>query len=74
MDPYEYTYRLQGRSVLALNGGADTVVDNAAETMYMEKLLNESGVDSRFITYDDVGHFVTTNMMGDAIQWLGEKL
>ncbi|MCH4167020.1 MAG: alpha/beta fold hydrolase [Megasphaera sp.] len=74
MDPYDYTQRLAGRSVLALNGGADTVVDNAAETMYMEKVLKESKVDSKFITYDETGHFVTTNMMGDAIDWLNHQL
>lgn len=74
MDPYMYTNRLAGRSVLALNGGADAVVDNASETMYMEKVSKEARVDSKFVTYDGVGHFVTTNMMGDAITWLNEKL
>lgn len=73
-DPYAYTEKLAGRSVLALSGGADDVVDNAAQSLYMEKLAGSSGVKSAFSTYDGLGHFVTTNMMGDAVTWLDEEL
>lgn len=74
MDPYAYTHKLAGRSVLALNGGADDVVDNKAQELYMEKLAKDNRIISRYGTYDGLGHFVTTNMMGDAVQWLDEAL
>lgn len=70
MDPYDYLPRLAGRSVLALNGGADDVVDPHAQALYMDKVGQTEGVVGKSITYDGLGHFVTTNMMGDAIQWL----
>lgn len=74
MDPYLYTHKLAGRSVLALSGGADDVVDNKAQELYMDKLAEDSRIISRYTTYDGLGHFVTTNMMGDAVQWLDEAL
>ncbi len=74
MDPYLHTQRLAGRSVLALNGGADDVVDNHAQDLYMAKLRNTKDVDCKWLTYDGLGHFVTTNMMGDAVDWLDEKV
>lgn len=74
MDPYAYTDRLAGRSVLALSGGDDDVVDHGAQELYMEKLGADSRIRSRFITYDGLRHFVTTNMMGDAIQWLDSEM
>lgn len=73
LDPYNHVNRLQGRSVLALNGCADNVVDNHAQDLYMSK-VKAQGIDSHTIIYDGLGHFVTTNMLGDAIQWLDEKL
>ena len=74
MDPYLHTQRLAGRSVLALNGGADDVVDAHAQELYMAKLRDTKNVDSKWLTYDGLGHFVTTNMMGDAVDWLDEKV
>lgn len=74
IDPYLYTHRLEGRSVLALNGGADDVVDNHAQDLYMAKVQKNEKITSTFLTYDGLGHFVTTNMMGDAVKWLDEKM
>lgn len=73
-DPYTHTENLAGRSVLALNGGADTVVNNKAQELYMDKLAQDENVESKFMTYEGLGHFVTTNMMGDAITWLDSHL
>ena len=67
MDPYTHMDRLSGRSLLSLRGGADDVVDGAAQELYLEKLAQS-------IIYDDLGHFVTTNMMGDAVNWLQAEL
>lgn len=74
LDPYTHTEQLEGRSVLALNGGADTVVNNKAQEMYMDKLAANDKIESKYVTYEGLGHFVTTNMMGDAISWLDEHL
>lgn len=73
-DPYDYTEYLAGRSVLALNGDNDTVVNNKAQELYMDKLAQDENVESKFVTYEGLGHFVTTNMMGDAIEWLNSHL
>ena len=36
MDPYTHMDRLSGRSLLSLRGGADDVVDGAAQELYLE--------------------------------------
>lgn len=69
-DPYTHTQRLEGRSILALNGGDDTVVNNKAQELYMDKLAANEHIESKYVTYEGLGHFVTTNMMGEAIDWL----
>ncbi|KMO86836.1 phospholipase [Megasphaera cerevisiae DSM 20462] len=70
MDPFLYTDKLAGRAILSLHGSADTVVDPAAQALYMEKIVQDRRIMSESIAYEELGHFVTTNMMGDAIQWL----
>ena len=74
MDPYTHMDRLSGRSLLSLRGGADDVVDGAAQELYLEKLAQRDDVKTQSIVYDDLGHFVTTNMMGDAVNWLQAEL
>lgn len=74
LDPYTHVDQLSGRSLLALNGGADPTVDNAAQTMYMEKLAAHQDVKSRFVTFPGLGHFVTTQMMGEAVDWLDKVM
>ena len=74
MDPYTHMDRLSGRSLLSLRGGADDVVDGAAQELYLEKLAQCDDVKTQSIVYDDLGHFVTTNMMGDAVNWLQTEL
>lgn len=70
LDPYTHTEALQGRSVLALNGGADPTVDNAVQQLYIEKLRRNTDIDSRLTLYPGLGHFVTTQMMGEAVDWI----
>lgn len=75
MDPYTHMPRLRGRSLLSLRGGSDNVVDGAAQDLYLEKLAQQQpDVKTQSIVYDDLGHFVTTNMMGDAVNWLQVEL
>ena len=72
-DPYNRVEALSNKSVLLLNGGADDVVDKAAQALYACK-LKTAGADVQSVIYDGLGHFVTTNMMGDVVQWLNERI
>jgi uncharacterized protein len=74
LDPYTHMDQLRGRSVLALNGGADSTVDSAAQEMYMEKMSGCADINICFQTYPGLCHFVTTNMMDDAIQWINKTI
>lgn len=74
LDPYTHTDRLFGRAILALTAGNDDTVNPASEAFYMAKLQGLRDVRSAFVTYPGLKHFVTTNMMGDAVHWLQENL
>ncbi len=73
-DPYTHVEAVAHRSVLALNGGDDPTVDREAQHLFMEKLARQGNVTCRSIVYPGLGHFVTTNMMADAVHWLDEQL
>ena len=73
VDPYYKVDSLRKKTVLLLSGSADDVVDGAAQAMYADK-LRQHHIDCEMITYEGLGHFVTTNMMGDAVQWLDKKI
>ena len=47
MDPYTHMDRLSGRSLLSLRGGADDVVDGAAQELYLEKLAQRDDVKTQ---------------------------
>lgn len=68
-DPYGHTERLAGKAVLALHGGSDPTVDKEAQLLFVEKLRRQ-GLACSLILYEGLGHFVTTNMLGDALSWL----
>lgn len=73
-DPYKHAHLLGGRAILALNGAADTTVNTLSQKKYMEELSHKEEVTSEHILYEGVGHYVTTNMMGDAIAWLERNI
>ena len=50
MDPYQHMDRLSGRSLLSLRGGADDVVDGAAQELYLEKLATHRDVKSQSVS------------------------
>ena len=54
------------------NGESDISVDPRAQAHFFES-LKASGGDVTRITYPRLGHFVTTNMLDDALKWLGDK-
>lgn len=74
LDPYTHIDALKGRSVIALTAGDDDTVHNRAQTLYMEKLKGQADVESQYIIYPGLRHFVTTNMMGDGIAWLNRHM
>lgn len=51
------------------NGEADTSVDPRAQA-HFAALLEKAGGQGRRVTYPGLGHFVTTNMMDDAIGFM----
>lgn len=54
------------------NGESDISVDPRAQAHFFET-LEAAGGDVTRITYPRLGHFVTTNMLDDALKWLGDK-
>ena len=69
--PLYYKERLKGVRLLLLNGESDLSVDPRAQTHFYSVMKNE-GVDVNKITYSGLGHFVTTNMMDEAVSWMRE--
>lgn len=55
--------------VFMTNGAADTSVDPRAQAHFAEVLADAGGQGKRMI-YPGLGHFVTTNMMDDAIAFM----
>ena len=55
-----------------LNGEDDTSVDPRAPMNFYHTMKNE-GADVKKITYPGLGHFVTTNMMDEAVNWLKDE-
>ena len=74
LDPYTHADALNGRSLLALTAGDDDTVNNRAQTLYMEELGRHTNVESHYIIYPGLRHFVTTNMMGDGVAWLDSHM
>ncbi|WP_288823297.1 alpha/beta fold hydrolase [uncultured Megasphaera sp.] len=73
-DPYRHMHLLKGRAILALNGADDKTVNPLSQQGYMQVLATHEEVRSLYKTYDGVGHVVTTNMMGDALEWLDKNI
>ena len=73
-DPYRHMHLLKGRAILSLNGADDKTVNPLSQQGYMQALATHEEVRSLYKTYDGVGHVVTTNMMGDALEWLDKNI
>lgn len=64
--------RLKGVRLLLLSGEDDMSVDPRAQMNFYHTMKNE-GADVKKMTYPGLGHFVTTNMMDEAVNWLKDE-
>lgn len=71
-NPIAHVKEMDKIPFLLLNGETDISVDPRAQEHFFN-VLKENQVDAKNITYPRLGHFVTTNMMDEAISWMGEK-
>lgn len=69
--PLHHAEDMKTVPLLLLNGEADTSVDPRGQAHFYEVLTGCGGHPKR-ITYPGLGHFVTTNMMDDALAWMKE--
>lgn len=72
LSPALHMENAKDTAYLFLNGEADTSVDPRAQEGFAEK-LKKAGADIRSVTYKGLGHFVTTNMMDEAVSWMIHK-
>lgn len=72
LDPMNNFEKLVDRPILMLNGGADKVVPIAPQRAFYDKIKKSYRDQSNIeiIKYNALGHFVSTNMMEDAANWL----
>ena len=67
--PLHHVEAMKEVPVFMTNGEADTSVDPRAQA-HFAAMLAEAGGQGRRVTYPGLGHFVTTNMMDDAIDFM----
>lgn len=76
MDPINNLDAIVNRPVLMLHGDADTLVNIESQRLFYNKvkpLYNDSN-KIKLIEYNNLNHFVTTNMMEEAAIWFGKYL
>lgn len=67
--PLAHIKDMTGIPILLTNGESDTSIDPRAQAHFYESLKDGGGCVER-ITYPGLGHFVTTNMLDDAMNWV----
>ena len=70
--PLSHIKEIRSIPLFMTNGESDISVDPRAQAHFFEA-LEAAGGDVTRITYPRLGHFVTTNMLDDALKWLGDK-
>ena len=75
-DPMNNLHRLKDRPILLLHGDADSLVSiESQRTFYNKlKLIYSQQEKIKLIEYPNLNHFVTTNMMEEAIAWFYENM
>lgn len=71
IDPISNLYLLKDRPILLLHGDSDTVVSIESQRKFYEKTkpIYEDKEKIKFVEYNNLNHFVTTNMMEESIAW-----
>lgn len=67
--PLAHNKDMTGIPIFLTNGESDTSIDPRAQAHFYET-LKAAGGHAQHITYPLLGHFVTTNMLDDAMAWL----
>ncbi len=67
--PARHVEAMKDVPIFMTNGEVDTSVDPRAQAHFAEALARAGGMGRR-VTYPGLGHFVTTNMMDDAIAFM----
>ncbi len=75
-NPTNNLKKLQNRPLLLLHGDMDRVVRADAQEAFMKKakLVYEDATHIKYISYPNLNHFVTTNMMEEACIWFHKFL
>ncbi len=71
--PLHHLSELKEVPIFMTNGESDPSVDPRAQAHFAEELANIGGHGKR-ITYPGLAHFVTTNMMDDAMAFMDENV
>ncbi len=76
LDPINNLDLLVNRPIILLHGEHDTIVPVSSQKLFYERLkkLDEGVGKLKMITYQNLNHFVTTEMMEESAIWLGEHL
>lgn len=71
-NPLAHVESMKDIPIFMTNGESDISVDPRAQAHFYDTLQKSGGHGTRF-TYPLLGHFVTTNMMDDALRWMETK-
>lgn len=69
LDPILHGDKIRDRDILILHGEKDTEVDIEPQRLFYREMKGQME-NLNMIEYEDLGHFVTTNMMEDLIKWI----
>lgn len=67
--PMAHLDTLKDVPIFMTNGDSDGSIDPRAQAHFYEELMKAGGKAER-VVYPLLGHFVTTNMMDDGLQWM----
>ena len=68
-NPLNHLSDIKRCPLLLINGECDTSVDPRAQVHFFDAFKKAGGAGEK-IEYPGLGHFVTTNMMDDAVAWM----
>ncbi len=71
LNPRDNLQNLKYKNILIIHGVNDPEVSIVPQREFYSE--NKDKLNINMIEYDRLGHFVTTNMMDDAVKWLGEN-
>lgn len=73
IDPINNLNNLKGKNILLQHGLSDSVVNIKPQISFVNR-LNKKDTNVELIRYENLNHFVTTNMMEEMINWFDKYL